>query len=188
MPECRVINDAGSDHVQINIHNTANEVVTIFNNCRMITIFPKRTPAMFTLVELLAYSTGNELYRLGNNPLALIIMNQQMDMIGCHCVIQNYQPVPFLCLKKPLQQTMTIFDILEQKLSLVASMGDVPNMPWYVMPVCPCHCNVPISPISITKKTILPILKGCLMIFIMFIQLVILVRPLFLAQMIKFRH
>ncbi len=72
-PLLRVINDTDPNHAQINIYDTANQVVAIFDNCCMITIFPKRTPAMFPLVELLANSAGYELYRLGNNlPPALL--------------------------------------------------------------------------------------------------------------------
>lgn len=71
----------GSNHVHINIHDTANQVVSIFDNGGMITVFPKRTPAIFSLVELLTHSAGNELHRLGDNPSGLIVINQQMDMI-----------------------------------------------------------------------------------------------------------
>ena len=139
-------------------------------------------PPIFSLVELLTNSAGYELHRLRNNPLSVFVINQQMDVIGCPCVIQNDQPVSFLRLKKPLQPTMTIFDILQQKFSLMTSVGDMPNMPWYVMPMCPCHWNPSISPFLMPKNKILPYKMGCFIKHVSFIQLVILVRPFFTSS------
>ena len=100
-----------------------------------------------------------------------------MDVIGCHHVIQDYQPVSFLRRKKPLQPTMPVFNILEQERPLMASVGNMPNMPWDVMSMRSCHWTPSISPILVPEKTILPYKRGWFLSYIPSFLIVILVRP-----------
>ncbi|MFO8164866.1 MAG: hypothetical protein R6T98_10090 [Desulfatiglandales bacterium] len=48
-------------HIQINIDEASKKVISTFNCCRMITIFPKRPLSIFFLIELLAYPFRNQL-------------------------------------------------------------------------------------------------------------------------------
>ncbi|XPS84759.1 uncharacterized protein Dvar_27770 [Desulfosarcina variabilis str. Montpellier] len=55
---------------------------------------------------------------------------------------------------------MTILDILEQKFPFMTSVGDMPNMPWYVMPVCPSHRRPPYIAFFNAQKGDIALLNG----------------------------
>jgi hypothetical protein len=57
-PILRMVNNSGSDHVHIDINNTAQKVFPLFNNRGMIAVFPECTFSLFSLVVFLARSPG----------------------------------------------------------------------------------------------------------------------------------
>ena len=97
-----MIDDSGSNHVHIDIDNTAQKVFALFDNRCVITVLPESTLSVLALVVLLACSASHKLNRLGDVLLAEIIVDDQVDMIGRHGVVEDGQFVAFFGLIKPL--------------------------------------------------------------------------------------
>jgi hypothetical protein len=70
-PLFRVVNNTGSDHVQINILDTANKMLTIFDIGCMIAVFPKGSFSILSLVKFLTNPAGYKCIDLGITPWAL---------------------------------------------------------------------------------------------------------------------
>ena len=110
---------------------------TTTGNCSLIRVSQK-SPSVFALIKFLPCPACNQLDGMGNHVSILSISNQQMDVIGCNGIIENHQPIALFCFIKPLQPP-SAFCKFEQKLSLMASVGDVPYLPRNVVPLCSCH-------------------------------------------------
>lgn len=65
-PFARVGNNAGPDHIQIDINNASPQIVTGFYRCGMITVFLKSAFTILAAIVFLAKSAGNELNRSGD--------------------------------------------------------------------------------------------------------------------------
>jgi hypothetical protein len=61
-----MIHNTGTYHVQVNIHQTAQEVFPSFYGSSVIPILPVRTFALFSLIVLLGTTTSNQLDRSRN--------------------------------------------------------------------------------------------------------------------------
>jgi hypothetical protein len=55
------------NHIQIDINQTLDQMGTRFHGGSMITIFPKSTTAIFSLIIFLACPACYQLHGLGNN-------------------------------------------------------------------------------------------------------------------------
>ena len=73
------------------------QVFISFDRRGVITVLPKRPMPILTLVVFLRRSPSNELHALRDHILAHIL-DQKMDVIGCHNVVEHTQSVPLLAL------------------------------------------------------------------------------------------
>ncbi|OGT79429.1 MAG: hypothetical protein A3I13_04005 [Gammaproteobacteria bacterium RIFCSPLOWO2_02_FULL_47_50] len=86
--------DAGPDHIQVDIDQALKQVLIGSYGGGMITIFPVGAFAPLPLIKFLSSPAGNQLQALWNDGLARVL-NQEMNMIRSHYVIQYTQATPF---------------------------------------------------------------------------------------------
>ena len=60
-------------------------------------------------------------------------------MIRRDCVIQSTEGEPFPGFEQPGNPSLTIPGELQQKLALVTTMSEMPNLPRHIMTMCPGH-------------------------------------------------
>jgi hypothetical protein len=68
----------------------------------MITVLPKRPVPILPLVVFLRRSTGDELHALSDS-IFPGILHQEVDVIGCHHVVEHAQTQAFLSCEHPVQ-------------------------------------------------------------------------------------
>ena len=68
-----------------------------------------------------------------------ISMNQQVDMVRDDNIIKNFQTKSFLLFIQPMKITISVFREFQEKLLLMASMGNMPDTTWYMMSICTGH-------------------------------------------------
>jgi len=93
---------AGSHDVRININEAPYPMVPRIYGGRVITILPESPVPPFSAVIYPGCSPGNALNRLWDDLPVNATVNQQVNMIGGHLIIQYLQAVTFLRLKKPM--------------------------------------------------------------------------------------
>ena len=103
--------------------------------------------------------------------LFFIILFMRLWGGGDHA-IQYHQVAALLRLEQPLHPSMTIPGESQEKLPLVASMREMPDMPRNIMAMCSCHEIFLYAPFSYQKEGhgseigpsegIIPFLFGCL--------------------------
>jgi hypothetical protein len=103
----------------------------------MIPIFPVGSFPTLSLVEFLSSPPRNQLDGFGCDVPVTIISDKEVN--GGHGVIENAKAEELLGLKKPLEPPTAVPGKLEKELLLMASMGNVPHIAGYVMPVCSRH-------------------------------------------------
>ena len=104
-----------------------------------------------SLVVCLPRSPGYKLNRDGNPLVVTMIIENQMDFIEGHRVVENHKSIPFARLIQLLQPTVTIFCELEQKFPIVTSMGHVPDPTWGKMPMRPGHLSLLFGRLGLQK-------------------------------------
>jgi hypothetical protein len=62
-----MVDHAGANHVQINVHQTPMQVLIGLNSRSMISVFPERSPARFALVIFLCGTSSDQLHTLRDN-------------------------------------------------------------------------------------------------------------------------
>jgi len=98
------------------------------DSCSVIAILPKSSPAIFSLIKFLAYPSGNKFYRIGNNITPITSNHDKMDVVRSNRIIQYHQTVALPGFIKPLESSLAILGKLEQELSLMASVINVPDL------------------------------------------------------------
>jgi hypothetical protein len=68
-----------------------------------------------------------------------MVMNQQMYMVGCSGVIEDYDPEPLPRLEKPVEPCLPVPGKLQTELLLVATMSYMPHMTGDVIPARSWH-------------------------------------------------
>jgi hypothetical protein len=74
------------------------QVFVGFDRGGMITVFPERPVSILPLVVFLCRSPGDELHTLRDNILTGVF-HQQVDVVGCHYVVQYTETEPLLGLE-----------------------------------------------------------------------------------------
>jgi hypothetical protein len=128
----------GTDHVEININKAAYQVIVSLNGGGMIAVFPKSSFTLFTLIEFLGSSPGNQLETFGDDYRAAID-DQQMDVVGGHYIVENSQPKTLLGFKKSEKPPYSVPGEFQKKFLFVAPMGNVPHLSRNMMSVCSRH-------------------------------------------------
>jgi hypothetical protein len=67
----------------------------------------------------------------------IFFSDQEMHMIRCHHVVQHTQPITLPSLEQPFDPTAPVPGKLQQKLLLVAPMGNVPDLVGNVISIGP---------------------------------------------------
>jgi hypothetical protein len=119
--------DPGAHHIQIDVHQTAMQMLIGFDSRCVISILPKGSLPRFSLVVFLRGAPRNELHALGNNVRACVL-DQQVDMIGRDHVIEYAQTKALLGFEKPMEITATITRELQEKFSLMTAVRDMPDV------------------------------------------------------------
>jgi len=153
-----------------------------FDGSCMVAILPESSLPLFPIVEFLPCSSRNKLNGFRNYVLTVCILNEQVDMVWGHYIIQYHQTVTFPRLIQPLQPAMTVFGKFKQKFSLVAPMGNMPDMPGNVMTFRSCQPCLPICVILGPKKPLLPYFTPSFFLYVICYQMVGLARPPFLIR------
>jgi hypothetical protein len=77
-----MLNNTSTHHVHIDIYDTAQQVLAVFDDRRVIVIFPICALSTLTLVVFLSRSTGHKLDRFGNNIFSGNVVDQQVKKYG----------------------------------------------------------------------------------------------------------
>ena len=102
-------------------------MLAAFNGSGMVPILPKRAFPAFSLIVFLRSTTGNQLHGLGYHLPTFLVENNEVDVIRCDHIVQHCQSEASSDLKEPLEPTMSVLGDLEQKLSLMAPVSDLPR-------------------------------------------------------------
>ncbi len=154
IPFWRMINNPRPHHIQINIYEASEKMISPFNRCRMIPVFPKCSLTIFALIELLTCSSSNQFYRIWDNIPFIASKHKKMNMIRGDWIIQYHQSVTLFCFIQPLKPSSAILCKLEQKLALMASMSNMPNLSGNIMPFSSRHGSKWIMLFLLPKKAL----------------------------------
>ncbi len=94
---------------------------------------------MLSSVVLLPRVARYQLHGRRDIVLAPGIIHQKVDMIGSDRIIQDCNSKPLSGLIQPVNVTLTITSKLQKELLLMATVRQMPYVPWYVMSICPRH-------------------------------------------------
>jgi len=114
-------------------------MLAALNGGGMVAVLPKSTFPALSLVVFLRSAAGNQLHGLGYHFPTSLVENNQVDVIRCDHVVHYCQAEAPPSLKQPLQPTVSVLCELEQKLSLMAPVSDVPNVPRNIVPIRSSH-------------------------------------------------
>ena len=73
----------------------------------VITVLPERSVPIFPLIIFLRRSPCDELHALRDS-IPAAILHQQVDVIGCHHVVEHAQTEAFLRFENPMQVTAAV--------------------------------------------------------------------------------
>jgi hypothetical protein len=76
-----MLDNPGSDHIQIDIGHTAFQVPAGLDSRSVVSIFPERAPPLLSPIIFLTYPPLHQLHRSGDCPLITSSKNQKMDVI-----------------------------------------------------------------------------------------------------------
>src|SRR5258708_6616240 len=110
-----------------------------FDGGGVIAVFPKRAQARFPAVVALRRSSRSKLHAAGDDAF-LRVLDQQMNVIGRHHIVEDAQPEALACFVEPAQVAVSVASELEEKVPLVASMGEVPDMARQEVTIGTRHC------------------------------------------------
>jgi len=94
----------------------------------MIPVSPECTLSPFPAVVLLAAPAGNQMHRPGDNIVATVIGNNEVNMVGCDGEIQNGQTKTLLGFKEQFHPPESVSGEFEKELSFMAPMCQVPDV------------------------------------------------------------
>ena len=101
-------------------------LVQWYSRC-VVAIFPERPLSPFALVVFLRSSASDELHAVSNHVRACVF-HHKMNVVGRDHVIEHAQTESLLRFEQPVEITASITRKLEQKLSLMAAVGNVPDV------------------------------------------------------------
>jgi hypothetical protein len=78
------------------------QMIGDLNGGSMISVFSERPMSVLALILFLRRPAGDELHALDYD-IPASVFHQEMDMVGCHHVVQYGETEPLLCFKDPMQ-------------------------------------------------------------------------------------
>ena len=92
VPLARMIDNASTHHIQIDVNKAANQVLIRGNGRGKVTALPKCPLSRFTLIVFLAHPASDQLHASGNLSMAEVSCQQVNVVAGCD-VVQYRQPI-----------------------------------------------------------------------------------------------
>lgn len=114
-----------ANHVQINVDQTLEEVIAALDGRRVIAVFPKCTVPFFSLIVLLSGASG-QVAHCGRNGASVATFEQKVNMIARDDVVEDASIVPSSGLEQSQTPEFPIPSKLQKKITIVASVSDVP--------------------------------------------------------------
>jgi hypothetical protein len=93
----------------------------------VVPILPKGALTIFALIKLLARSAGHELHAPRNH-VSTSVLQQQMNMVGRHRIVEHGKSEPLLCLEEPVEVPAPVACDFEEEYLSVAAMSYVPDV------------------------------------------------------------
>jgi hypothetical protein len=118
-----------------------------FDRCGMIAIFPVCSLAMLPSVVLLPRVARDQLHGRRDTVVAPAVFYQNMYMVAGDRIIQYRNSKPLSGLIQPVNVTLTITGKLQKELLFMATVRQMPYVPWYVMSIGPRHACSAMSPL-----------------------------------------
>ena len=134
LPRRRMLHYTISDHVQIDVDQTTEKMLPCLYRSGVIPVFPERPFSLFPAVTFLCRFSRNQLHAL-RDYLIFSVYNEQVDVVGRDGVVENIQTKALFRLEQPLKPALAIPCKLEKELLLMASVGDVPDLPRNMMTI-----------------------------------------------------
>jgi hypothetical protein len=138
-PLRRMRDHPSTNHVEVNVKKTLNQMLVCFYRRRMISILPIGPFPLLPLIEFLPSPSGDQLNRIGDDVSIAIVSDKKMNMVGCHHVVQHTQAKPLLGFEEPLEPSPPVSAKPEEVLLLMTPVGNVPDIARYVVSACPRH-------------------------------------------------
>ncbi len=66
-----------------------------------------------------------------------------MDMVGCNDVVEDSKSITILRRKQPIKPSFPVFRKLKEKFLFMATMRDMPDLSWNMMPIGSSHPGIP---------------------------------------------
>ena len=117
---------AGAHHVQINVGDTAVQVRVCLNGGCVIAVFPERALSGFSAVVLLCTLSCHQLHAARSRVTASV-QDQQVNVIGGDDVVEDAKAEALARFVEPVQVVLAIARELEQELTPVTAVRDVPD-------------------------------------------------------------
>jgi hypothetical protein len=89
--------------------------------------------------EFLPGPTGNQLKGFGYYVSMAVVPDKEMNVVRSHRVTEHAETIALFGFKNPLEITAAISGEFQKEFLFMTPMRNVPDMPWYVMSVCPWH-------------------------------------------------
>jgi hypothetical protein len=121
-----MLGHAGAYHVHIHVHDTTMQVRIGFNGGGVVAILPECALAGFSAVVLLCGAPGSDLHASGSR-VAAAVLHEQIDMVRRDHVVQYAQAKAFARFIQLSHESASVARELQQGLSAVTAMGDVPD-------------------------------------------------------------
>jgi hypothetical protein len=111
----------------VDVDHAARQMPIRLHGSGMVAIFPVGAFARLATIELLGNPPGNQLHA-GRDLSETPVLDQQMDMVRRHDIIQHTQAIAPARLIQPVHPGTPILGEPEQELLFVAAMRDMPDM------------------------------------------------------------
>jgi hypothetical protein len=134
-----VFNNSGTNHVEVNVNKTLKQMFVCFYRRRMIAIFPLGSFSTFPHIEFLPNPPRYQLNGFGDHVSTTSVPDQEVDVVGSHRITEHAETIALFGFKNPLEIAATISGKFEEEFLFMTPMRNMPDMPWYIMSVRPCH-------------------------------------------------
>jgi hypothetical protein len=136
-----VFHRSSSDHIQVNVDDTLNQMPTRLDCRCVIAVFPKGASSVFSPVVSLSGTARQKLNTLRDDLTAVPVINEKMHVVGSDGVIEDDNPKPLLGFKKSIEPNLPILGKLQQEFLFVTTMRYMLNMAGNVMPARSWHVS-----------------------------------------------
>ena len=127
VPFRRMVHHTGANHIQVDIHQAADQMLVALHRGRMIPVLPKCAVSVLAEIEFLSGPAGDQLDAVGDD-IGTVVDHQEVDVVRSGGKVQHLQPKPLLGLEKPVMPTPPVLGEFEEEFLLVAAVSNVPHL------------------------------------------------------------